>query len=751
MVKFVKALLRERSWCRKLIRFIWIAVPSFVVLIVIYIYLVILNPYNLFGGMPPLTQIENPENDLSSEVISADGVLLGRYIRFNRSQLTYDQLPPALVKTLIISEDHRFYDHSGMDFPSYVRVIWGLLTFNSRGGGSTLTQQTAKNLFSTRGDELQGKLGSLGGPVELLISKTKEWIIAVRLERNLTKEEIIALYLNTVPFSNSTYGIKVAAETYFSKSVSALNIQEITVLVGLLQSNYAYDPVNFPERSLSKRNSIFRKLLKHEFIKTRREYDSLCAMPLKLNFRVQNQNEGLATYFRSVIKPELLKWSREHGYDLYESGLKIYTTIDSRMQYLAEVAVRQRMGRLQGEFEKQWGDRDPWERKSETSEEFLLRKFRQAEFFQNLVKKYGKDSPELTRLLNTKRRMRVFTWSGDKDTLFSSMDSIRYYNRFLHSGLLAMNPNTGEIKSWVGGINHRYFKFDHVYQSRRQPGSTFKAFVYGKAMEDGYSPCDQFADASPSISINGEIYQVANSSGGYGDGTKYSLRRAMAKSLNSVTMQLMERLKPENVADFAVRLGITSELDPVYSLGLGTSEVSLFELVGAYSSFVNDGIYTKPFYITRIEDKNGNILEIFTPKSQQVINKETARKMIYMLKGGVEEEGGTSGALSERILLNNEVGGKTGTTNNASDGWYVGLTHNLVTGVWVGGDEPSIRFSEWKYGSGGRTALPIWSSFMEGIYMHPETGYGKGYFNESDTLEYLQECGTDDMTIPHSF
>lgn len=727
-------LLTERAWTKNLIRAMWIMMASLIILIPVYIYLVILNPYNLFGGMPSLAQIENPENDLSSELISSDGVSLGRYFRYNRSQLRYDQLPPALVKTLVISEDHRFPDHSGMDFWSYLRVAYGIATLNPQGGGSTLTQQTAKNLFQTRGDELEGRLASLGRPIQLLISKTKEWIIAVRLERNFTKEEIVTLYLNTVPFSNGAYGIRIAAETYFNKDVSQLNLQEIAVLVGLLQNNRDFDPAHFPDQSKRKRNQVLRKLLTHGVIATRHQYDSISALPLKLDFRVQSHNRGLATYFRSALRPELSRWCEEHGYDLYESGLKIYTTVDSRMQLLAENAMQRHMRYVQNDFEQQWNGDDPWD------EQFVSRKVKRLQFYKDLVAKYGESSREIESALNEKKRMRVFTWQGDKDTLMSTVDSLRYYNRFLHTGLMAMNPNTGEIKAWVGGISHRYFKFDHVRQSKRQPGSTFKPFVFGKAMEDGYSPCAEFPDLSPSLNVNGKIYHVANSNGSYGDGTMVTLRQALGQSLNSVTIQLMERLRPENVVDFAHRVGITSELKPVYSLGLGTSEVSLFELVAAYSSFVNNGIYTQPYYITRIEDKYGNVLDTFTPKSQQVISVETAQKIVYLLRGSVDEDGGTSKPVSESILTDNEVGGKTGTTNNSSDGWYMGLTHNLVTGIWVGGDEPGIRFKDWRRGSGGRTALPIWNYFMEGVYAHPETGYKKGFFSEPDSAISNFDC-----------
>jgi penicillin-binding protein 1A len=740
----LRRLLTPNKWYKVATKIIWAALILLVVVMPLYIYLVIRNPADLFGGMPGFTEIENPENDLSSEIISADNVSLGRYFRYNRSQVSYNELPPLLVKTLIASEDHRFMDHSGMDLWSYVRVGYGLLSLNPQGGGSTLTQQTAKNLFKTRGDDLQGKLGKLATPIDLFISKTKEWIIAIRLEQNFTKEEIITLYFNTVPFNNNAFGIKIAAETYFKKKLSKLNIQEEALLVGMLQNPSVFNPVQNPAKALAKRNEVLGKLLTHEIITTKREYDSISKLPIELKFSVQNHNQGIATYFRTIVANEMQKWCKENGYDLFDAGLKIYTTIDSRIQYFAEQAMQEHMGKLQSDFDHEWGQRNPWvNNKGEELKDFLQRKIKQTDYYRFLSKKYGAGSDSVQFFLNQKKRMTVFTWKGDRDTLFSSIDSLRYYNRFLNTGFVAMNPETGEIKAWVGGINHRYFKFDHVSQAKRQAGSTFKPFVYGKAIEDNYSPCNRFTDESPSININGTIYHPANSDGAFGDGRTYTLRQAMAKSLNSVTMQLMERLQPKNVADFAKRLGIESNLDPVYSLGLGTSDVSLLELVGAYSSFVNSGLYTKPFYITRIEDKYGNVLQTFSPESKQVMEKGTANKMVYMLRGGVEEEGGTSRGLSDDVRELNEVGGKTGTTDNASDGWYIGVTQKLVSGVWVGGDERSIHFPSWKMGSGGRSALPMWDLFMQKVYSYRGLGYNKGSFTKPDGQTDF-ECKDED-------
>ncbi|MEO5600119.1 MAG: transglycosylase domain-containing protein [Cyclobacteriaceae bacterium] len=730
-------------WFRKVIRSIWIGFFCILIGLPVYVYIVSVDLFGLFGGMPSYAAIENPENDLSSELISADGVSLGRYFRFNRSQVNYEELSPELVNTLILSEDHRFYHHAGMDFWAYPRVFWGIITFNSAGGGSTITQQVAKNLY-TLNPELDGHLSRLGELPGRIIQKTKEWIISIQLEENFTKEEIITIYLNTSHFSSNAYGIKVASETYFSKQPIDLNIQESAVLVGMLQNPSRFNPYRNPDNSLRKRNQVLYKLFKHAYIDKREAYDSLKALPIQLKYLVRNQNVGSATYFRTALEKFLMVWSKEHGYDLLEAGLKIYTTIDSRMQLYAEQAMAEHMSVLQRDFAHQWKLKgsEPWvNEKGKEIEGFLDRKKKRTIAYKDLVKKYGEDSDSVDIMLNIKKKMRVFSWKKDRDTLFSSMDSLRYFNRFLQSGLMSMDPETGAVKAWVGGISHKYFKYDLVRQSTRQPGSTFKPFVYGKAIEDGYSPCHQLLDISPVIKVSSGTWYPPNSEGDYGSGEKLTLRQALARSKNTISAQLIDIVKPQNVVSFAERLGITTPLDPVPSLALGTSDVSLHDMVGAYCSFVNLGIHTQPFLITRIEDKNGNVIESFVPKTHQAMDEKTAFKMVYMLQGGVEEVGGTSGGLSNSLKQDNEIGGKTGTTNDASDGWYIGITHNLVTGVWVGGDERSIHFPSWVFGSGVKTARPIWDKYMVKVYDHPETGCGKGYFKRpSDGLDMGLDC-----------
>ncbi|HEX6223068.1 MAG TPA: transglycosylase domain-containing protein [Chryseolinea sp.] len=721
----------ERPWFDRLVKIIWILLLCFVIGFPLYVYTVRIDLFGLFGGMPSLKAIENPENDLSSELISADGISLGRYFYYNRSQVTSKQLSPDLIKVLLYSEDHRFYNHSGLDLQAYLRVLYGIVTFNAsaKGGGSTLTQQLAKNLY-TLNPELDGSLAKLGELPKRIIQKTKEWIISVHLERNFTKEEIMTMYLNTSAFGSNAYGIKVASETYFKKQPKALNIQEAAVLVGMLQNPSLYHPRWRPKNSLKKRNEVLYKAYSHGYIKSEQTYDSLASLPIELKYSVQNQNAGDAAYFRTAIERELLRWCRERGLDLYEAGLKIYTTVDSRMQRYAVQAVAESMSAQQKIFDAHWKNRNPWiGDRGEEIKGFLESRIKQTDAYRQLINKYGPDSDSVEIMLNVKRPMTVFSWKGDRDTLFSSMDSLRYYKRFLQTGFMSMDAQTGAIKAWVGGISHRYFKYDHVRQGTRQPGSTFKPFVYGTAIEAGYSPCYSLQDVSPTFNLpGGGTWTPANAGGDRGTGETLTLRKALAQSKNSITAQVLKLVGAENVVGFARRAGIRSKLDAVPALCLGVNDVSLFELLGAYNTFVNLGIHIQPFYITRIEDKNGNVLQNFVPLRNQAISEGTAFKMLYMLMGGVDEQGGNSVTLDEELKLDNEIGAKTGTSNDASDGWYVGVTRDLVSGAWVGGDERSIHYRDWAMGQGGRTARPIWEKYMLKVYADRSLPYKKGDF-----------------------
>lgn len=745
--KINKLLGIEKPWFRKVIKGIWIAAISLPFAVFLYLLAVSTDLFGLFGGMPDIREIENPKNDLSSELISADGVSLGRYFRYNRSQVTYEELSEDLVNTLIISEDHRFHEHSGLDFKSLMRAIFGAVTFTNQGGGSTLTQQLAKALFTRNayGKSLDGHIAKLGDLPARLIQKNKEWIISVYLERNFTKEEILTMYLNTAEYVNNSFGIKVAAENHFKKEPDSLNLQESALLVGMLQNPALYNPARFPERAMKKRNEVLAKIYQHKYkIKTRAQYDSITALPLGLKFSVQDQNEGMATYFRTVVGNYLMAYCKARNIDLFNSGLKIYTTIDSRLQKYAEESLTAHMATLQKGFDDQWKARkmDPWlDENGYQFKDFLAKRIRSTPQYKAYVKRWGEKDDSVNIMLKLKKPMRVFTWAGERDTTFSVYDSLNYYKRFLQAGMMAMDPTTGAIKAWVGGVNHKYFKFDHVRQAKRQAGSTFKPFVYGLAMESGYSPCYELYDISPAIKVPGGVWYPPNSDGTKGSGKKMTLRHAMALSINTITAQVMMTLGPANVVEFANRVGIESKLDAVPSLCLGVSDVSVFEMVGAYSTFVNSGIHTRPTFISRIEDKNGNVIEAFVPQTREAINDQTAYKMIHMLRGGVEEEGGTSGGLPRELKIDNEIGGKTGTTNDASDGWYMGVTHNLVTGVWVGGDERAIRFPSWTFGQGTKTARPIFANFLLKVYADKETGVTKGRFQQPRSgIPFLGDC-----------
>ena len=552
---------------RRTIIALWVVLFALFVMPPLYVYTVSIDLWGMYGGMPGIKQLENPENDLSSELYFADGTLMGRYYRYNRSPVAFNELSSELVTTLLVSEDHRFYQHSGLDFIAYLRVAKGLITFNYAGGGSTLTQQLAKNLYNTRGDELEGSISrgsrSLGKPglyLRRVIAKTKEWIIAVKLEKTFTKEEIVALYLNTVEFSSNTYGIRAAAETYFGKTTDSLNYQESAVLVGILQAATRYNPKLNYDNSIKKRNDVLRKLLRHGTLSSI-QYDSISSLPIDLsNYRVDSFHEGLASYFRFNIRPELMRFCRENDIDLFEGGLRIYTTIDKTLQQYAEESVGWWMDSLQGIFLEEWSGQNPWvDENNKEIEGFIERVAQRTEHYKKLAKKYGADGDSLEIIMNTPKEMTVFSWQGEIDTLLSPMDSIRYYKKFLHAGFMAVDPHTGHILAWVGGINNKYFEYDHVRQGINQPGSTFKPIVYATAIENGYHPCFLLEDVRKTFKTYSDppTWTPKNANGKY-SGETMTIRRAMAMSKNSITAQVMNEIGPRNVVRKAEMLGFES-------------------------------------------------------------------------------------------------------------------------------------------------------------------------------------------------
>jgi penicillin-binding protein 1A len=722
------------NWAAKTIKYLWIAFLGGLVFFVLFVWLVSINFLGLFGSLPDFKALENPDSELASELYAADGVLLGAFARENRSPVTYDELSPNLVNALIATEDERFEDHSGIDLQAMLRVfVKSILLGQNTGGGSTLSQQTAKNLFKTRTDASSGFLSSIPG-LRMLIIKTKEWIVATQLERAYTKNEILTLYLNTSEFGSNAFGIKTASKTFFNKDPKDLFIQEAAVLVGLFKAPTYYSPVFNPENSLRRRNTVLYQMVKNEVLEEN-AYDSISKLPIELDYRVQNQNQGLATYFREIVKADLLKWTKENlksdgsAYDLFGDGLKIYVTIDSRMQRYAEEAMTEHMAELQKAFFKEMGNRDPWiDENWQVIPGFIETAVKRTERYRILKERYGENSDSIKIKLNEKKKMRVFAWGSERDTLMSTMDSLAYYKKYLQAGFMSMDPHTGHIKAWVGGMDHKYFKFDHVKQGKRQPGSTFKPFVYAAAIENGYSPCYAVIDQPVEVYIPGQPAWSPSNADGKFSYENMTIRKAMAQSINSVTAYMMKKLSPKIVLETARRLGITSELEEVPSLALGVNDVSIFEMVGAFGTFVNKGEHTTPYYIDRIEDKNGNVIQQFTPKKKPAMSEEHAYLMTYMLRGGFEEESGTSQGVPYTLREGNELGGKTGTTQNASDGWYMGISKDLVSGTWVGGDDRAIHFRSWTAGQGSKTARPIWVKYMTKVYADPTLGYTKGAF-----------------------
>ncbi|MDQ3536915.1 MAG: transglycosylase domain-containing protein [Bacteroidota bacterium] len=706
---------------------------SFLILLLFILYVVSVehNFLKLYGAMPGIERLKNPPMKLSSELYTADGILIGRYFNENRVPVKYHQISPNLINALIATEDVRFYQHQGIDFYAIGSVIYSSLSGNSR-GGSTITQQLAKNLYNTRTKESEGRLYRIPF-LRTFIIKTKEWMTAVKLENNFTKEEILTLYLNTVDFGSNAYGINTATKTYFNTSPDSVSIQQSAVLIGLLKATTLYSPVLNPNNAFNRKNVVLSQMTKYGLME-RELFDSLKNEPITLNFKLHDKVEEAATYFKGAVNNYLNEWCEENGYNLYNDGLRIYTTIDSRYQQHAEEAIIENMKSLQKKFDQHWKGRNPWVDDKNREIPGYIEAVAQRTFrYRKLKEQFGDNEDTIQTILNTPVKMKVFSWEGEQDTTLSPLDSIRYYKKFLHAGMMTMDPFNGHVKAWVGGIDFRYFQYDHVMQGKRQPGSTFKPFVYVAAIDQGgYSPCDKMIDQRVTIRYEEDGEQKAwspRNSDWVHSGSSMTLRRALGKSVNTITAQLTQKIGPEKVVEYASKMGIKSPIKPVPSVGFGSSDVSLYEMVGAYGTFVNEGKYTEPIFITRIEDSYGNLIHEFVPEQKQVISEESAFLMMHMLKGSIEEPGGTSQNLwSYNIFGNNDIAGKTGTTTNNSDGWFIGITKDLITGVWVGGDDRSIHFRTSALGEGSKTALPAYGIYMEKLYADKSLGIDKGRF-----------------------
>ena len=699
---------------RKYVKYIWMILVAPVALIFL---IVALTAFGIFGDLPTFEELENPNSSLASEVYSADARTLGKYYIQNRVNVHYRDLSPSLVNALKATEDVRFEEHSGVDIKGLMRVfVKTIILQQDAGGGSTITQQLAKNLFPR---ENMNK-------VKLIFRKLKEWIIAVKLERNYTKNEILAMYLNTVEFGNNAYGIKSACTTYFGKNTSEVSVEEAALLIGLLQAPTRYNPVRNVESATFRRNTVIGQLAKYKFISTE-EKDSLIKLPIKLNFHQEGHTEGLAQYFREVLRQELLKWCKDHKkadgkpYNLYRDGLRVYTTIDSRMQRYAEEAVKEHMRDLQKTFVDHWKGKTAWSEQPQIIEDAM----KKSERYRNL-KEEGKSESDIKKIFDKKTEMRIFTWKGERDTTMSPLDSIKYYKLFYQTGFMSMEPQTGYIRAWVGGNDYKYFQYDHVKDGKRQVGSTFKPFLYTLAMQEGYSPCYELPNTPVTIIDEAGVpWTPSNSDGKYGG--MLSLKEALAESVNCISAYLMKQFGPDAVVQVARKMGITSPLDPVPSLALGTADVSVYEMVAAYSTFANKGVYTEPQYILRIEDKNGAVLQDFVPRKVEAISEETAYLVLNLMKG-VTLFGTGARLRGSKYGFTNHIAGKTGTTQNNSDGWFMGITPDLVSGAWAGCEDRSIHFRTTQLGQGANTALPIWGLYMKKVYADPTLNYSKDDF-----------------------
>lgn len=707
--------------------------------------------WGLFGSMPSFEELENPESNLATEIISSDGETLGKFYNENRTAIKYSDLPKHLVDALISTEDERFYEHSGIDTRGTLRAIAGL---GSSGGASTITQQLAKLLF--HGERSRN-------PIIAVVQKAKEWIIATRLERQYTKQEIIAMYFNKADFVNNAVGIRTASRVYFGKEPRDLKIEEGAVLVGMLKNPSFFNPLREKRKQLvfDRRNTVLSQMVKNDKLEPAAK-ESLAKKPLVLDYHPESHNEGIATYFREYLRDFMKTWVKENpkkdggDYDIYRDGLKIYTTIDSRMQRYAEEAVSAHMANLQKEFFKQAKSNKnaPFIKLSDAETNSLMERARKSSERWRQMSAQGKSEGEIKKSFDVKTDMTVFTWKGEKDTIMTPNDSIRYYKHFLRTGLMSMEPQTGHVKAWVGGINYKHFQYDHVGQGARQVGSTFKPFVYAAAIEQqGYSPCDSIIDAPYTIPKGRhnvtETWTPRNSNGTYKG--MVTLKSALANSINTVSAKLIDKVGPDAVIDLVKKLGVNSKIPSQPSIALGAVEITVQDMVAAYSTFANKGVYVKPQVITRIEDKNGVVLYESTPVSHDVLNQDIAYAVIKLLEGVTEfgsggrlrTDGGGYGyemMTGYPYVLRNPIAGKTGTTQNQSDGWFVGMVPNLATGVWVGNEDRSAHFKSITYGQGAVMALPVWGLYMKKCYADKELTVSKEAFERPKNLSIKVDC-----------
>lgn len=706
---------------------------------------VLLARFGAFGPLPSTEDIANPKSYLATQIISSDNEVLGTFFRQNRVHAEFENLPTHLVEGLIATEDERFREHSAIDFRSLARAV---VKGGSNGGASTLSQQLAKQLFTDNFDNV--------GIRERIQQKFKEWVIATQLEKQYTKDEIIVLYLNQFDFLYDAVGIHSAALTYFNCPPDSLKIHESALLIGMVKNPALYNPVRFEERAINRRNTVFAQMVRNEVI-TPEEADSLSQLPLGLDFHRSSHTQGPAPYFREHVRSFMADWAANHKkpngepYNIYTDGLKIYTTIDSRMQAHAEESVREHLSNLQDIFFKVDGSRSTFPFRfyggnaQQQIDQLLTQAMKQTPLYKRLNRQ-GASSDSINRAFNTPVELTVFTWDGPLDTVMTRMDSIRWMKSFYQAGMMSIEPQTGFVKVWVGGNDYRFFKYDNVVQARRQVGSTFKPFVYATAIEQKhYSPCMEVPNVMTCIDRGQyglmQDWCPENSDGDYGG--VVTLKQGLAKSMNTITTYLMKQVGPIPVIRLARRMGIEADIPEVPSIALGTVDLSVYEMVGSYTTFANRGRYTKPIFITRIEDKNGVVLAEFMPEQERVMSEENAYTIVNLMTGVTQSGTGvrlrTTGAnyrynhaTGYPWDFQNEIAGKTGTTQNQSDGWFMGMVPNLITGVWTGCQDRSAHFGSITYGQGATTALPIWANFMRRCYNDPDLNVSQEPFPEPE-------------------
>ena len=741
----------QTNFKKYIIRFWMVVLGGFTAFLLVFL----LASWGVFGELPTFEELENPEKNLATEVISSDGVTLGKYAFKNRTPVGFKDLPDNLVNALIATEDERFYEHSGIDFRGLARAI---VKLGKGGGASTITQQLAKNLFNK---------GGSSSTVKRLTQKVKEWIVATKLERQYTKNEIVAMYLNTQGFLFNAIGIRSASRIYFSKEPKDLDIQESAILVAMLKNPRQFNPNReiSKGKSLIRRNVVFAQMAKNEFI-TEQEKDSLQQLPLKINFTPESHNDGLATYFREYLRDYLKKWTKNNPkpngelYNINRDGLKIYVTLDSRMQQYAQEAVQEHMSNLQSYFFKEQKNNESapfYDLEEEQVISIYTRARKRSERYRKM-KKNGYSKKQIDSAFDAKTDMRVFSWNAQRevDTILSPNDSIQYYKTILRSGLLSIEPQTGHIKAWVGGINHKYFKYDHVEQGKRQVGSTFKPFVYATAINQlRLSPCEKFSNTPYTIPKGRfgipKAWTPKNSGEKYGG--EISLKEALAKSVNVISARLIDMVTPANVARLAKSAGIESRIPKSPSIALGSVELSLMEMTGAYATFANKGMRVEPNMLLRIEDKNGTVLADFTPKTNEVLSEESAYVVLELLKGVTTAGSGvrlrTSAHYYKDIItgfpyeFTNPIAGKTGTTQNQTDGWFMGVVPNLATGVWTGGEDRAVHFENIAEGQGATMSLPTWALFMKKVYADTTLNISQEDFEKPEYVGIDTNCGKE--------